>query len=345
MAEEIKVGIIGFGKMGKIRKDLIDNSSSLQLQAVCDPHPETNENSLDCPFFSDYHELLERDIDAVFIATPNKYTPNIVIDSLKKKKHVFCEKPPGRSIDDVKRIIAVEQSVPDRKLKFGFNHRYHDSIMEADAIVRSGRLGKILWIRGIYGKSGGVGFEQQWRSNPTIAGGGILLDQGIHMIDLCRMFCGDFDEVKSLVTNSHWNLDVENDAFALLRNKKNQIAMIHSSSTQWKHKFSLEISLDEGYINLYGILSSTRSYGQGEQLVYAKKQFEDESFAIGNPQENVTYFSHDRSWEREVEDFVRCIKEDRAVQTGSSHDALKAMELVNQIYNADQKWKKVKAIS
>ena len=133
-------------------------------------------------------------------------------------------------------------------------------------------------------------------------------------------------------------LDVENDVFAILRNKKNQIAMLHSSSTQWKHTFSLEISLEKGYVNLYGILSSTRSYGQGERLVTARKQFENVSFALGNPQENLTYFSQDKSWEREIGDFVDCIKNDKKITVGSSKDALKTMELVYKIYSADSKW-------
>lgn len=334
--KKIKVGIIGFGKMGKIRKKVIENNPNFLLEGICDtsaPSADLSET-----FFTDYLELLKQDLDAVFVCTPNKYSPNIVISALNQKKHVFCEKPPGRTVEDIKNIIKNEKKNNGLKLKFGFNHRYHDSVIEAKSIIDSGRLGKILWMRGIYGKSGGNNFDKIWRSNRGISGGGILLDQGIHMVDLFRMFCGEFQEVKSFVTNFPRNLKVENDAFAILRNNKNQMVMLHSSSTQWKHKFSLEISLEEGYINLYGILSSTRSYGQGERLVTARKQFEDESYAFGNPQENVTYFNQDKSWEREIDDFVNCIKNNKKITVGSSFDALKSMELVHQIYNADSKW-------
>ena len=337
MSKKIKTGIIGFGKIGKIRKKIIENNPNLSLEGICDPVHSVKDD-VKCKFFKNYRDLLNLDIDAVFVCTPNKFTPELVVSALNSKKHVFCEKPPGRSIDDVHNIIKAEKDNNELKLKFGFNHRYHDNVMEAKSIIDSGRSGKILWMRGVYGKSGGIGFEKMWRSNRDVAGGGILLDQGIHMVDLFRTFCGEFQEVKSFVSNSYWNLDVENDAFAILRNKKNQIAMLHSSSTQWKHTFSLEISLEEGYVNLYGILSSTRSYGQGERLVTAKKQFENESSAVGNPQESVAYFSQDRSWEREVEDFVDCIKNDKKVTVGSSKDALKTMELVYKIYNADSKW-------
>lgn len=337
----MKVGIIGFGKMGKIRMNVINNQPDLSLEGICDIVPPEQNKSRNCEFYENYHDLLKTDIDAVFVSTPNKFTPEIVISALNNKKHVFCEKPPGRNLNDIRAIIKAEQRNKGLKLKFGFNHRYHGAVMEAKSIVESGRLGRILWMRGIYGKSGGVDFEKQWRSNKEIAGGGILLDQGIHMIDLFRLFCGDFLEVKSFVTNSYWNIDMEDNAFAILRNEKNQVAMFHSSSTQWKHTFSLEIFLEEGYVIISGILSSTRSYGHGERLITARKQFENESSAMGNPHEELTYFDQDRSWELEVEDFVDCIKNNKKAIIGSSEDALKAMELVYKIYNADTKWGKL----
>ena len=344
MNKMIKTGIIGFGKVGRLRKEIIEKNQNLSLDAICDPNLSKNKINISCKFFQSYEDLLKLDIDAVFVCTPNKFTPDIVVSALNSNKHVFCEKPPGKNPKDVKKILEAEKRNKGLKLKFGFNHRYHDNVLEAKSIVDSGRIGKILWMRGVYGKSGGVKFKDIWRSKREIAGGGILLDQGIHMIDLFRMFCGDFQEVKSFVSNSHWELDVENDAFAILRNNKDQIAFLHSSSTQWKHTFSLEISLEKGYVNLYGILSSTRSYGQGERLVIARRQFEDEAFSEGNPQESVTYFNQDNSWQREVEDFVDCIKNDKKVTIGSSYDALKTMELVYKIYRADPKWfKKMKS--
>lgn len=338
MGKKLKVGIIGFGKMGKIRKSVIDNHPDLSLEGICDIVPLGQNEPINCEFYKNYQELLKTDIDAIFVCTPNKFTPEIVTSALNNKKHVFCEKPPGRSLGDIRSIIKAEQENKGLKLKFGLNHRYHGAVIEAKSIIESGRLGKILWMRGIYGKSGEVDFKKAWRGKIEVAGGGILLDQGIHMIDLFRLFCGDFQEVKSFVTRSYWNIDVEDNAFAILRNKMGQVAMLHSSSTQWKHAFSLEVFLEEGYVIISGILSSTRSYGQGERLIVAMKQLGDESFALGNPREQVVYFDKDRSWELEIEDFVECIKSDRKVTIGSSQDALKTMELVYRIYNADTQW-------
>ena len=162
-------------------------------------------------------------------------------------------------------------------------------------MVKSGRLGKILFLRGVYGKSGGEGFEKEWRNSKELCGGGILLDQGVHMLDLFRLFCGDFVEVKSMVSTHFWNIDVEDNVFAILRDTEGRTAMLHSSSTQWKHRFNLEIYMSEGYLSVNGILSSTRSYGD-ETVTVARKRF-DEGFATGKPREEIIYFDTDPSWE------------------------------------------------
>jgi predicted dehydrogenase len=338
MAEMIKVGIIGFGKIGRIRKGVIDSHPDLSLRAICDIMPPEQGELSGCEYFRDYQDLLKTDVEAVFVCTPNKFAPEIVIAALNNQKHVFCEKPPGRNPNDIRSIIRAEQANKGVKLKFGFNHRYHAAVMEAKSIIESHRLGRVIWMRGIYGKSGGADFEKEWRSDREIAGGGILLDQGIHMVDLFRLFCGDFQEVKSFVTSSYWHIDVEDNALAILRNEKGQLAMLHSSSTQWKHTFSLEISLERGYLIIHGILSSTRSYGPDERLIVAIKQPQNNSFTLGNPREEITYFNQDLSWELEVRDFVAWLKSDRPVTAGLSQDALKAMELVYRIYHADRKW-------
>jgi predicted dehydrogenase len=337
---KINVGIIGLGKVGLLRKDLIIKHPAFNLKSLCDVTKPAESVISGHQYFKNYQDLLASDVEAVFIATPNKFTPEIVIAALNQKKHVFCEKPPGMTVEDVDRIIAAEKKSEGCVLKFGFNHRYHGAVMEAKKIIDSKKFGKILWIRGVYGKSGGLNFEKEWRSHRDLAGGGILLDQGIHMLDLFRYFLGDFSEIKSFVTTAYWNVDVEDNAFALLRNKDGQIAFIHSSSTQWKHTFSLEIYLEGGYIAIFGILSSTRSYGQGERLIVAKKQFEEEAEAVGNPRESVKLFDRDRSWELEIEEFVNCIQKKSPVLQGNSVDALEVMRLVHAIYNNDPRGRK-----
>lgn len=306
------------------------------VELVCgaDPNPLAASDLLpQLRVFDHFSHLVSSDVDAVFVATPNRFTPDVVVAALDAGKHVFCEKPPGRTLDDIERIIQTERRHPGLKLKFGFNHRYHAGIQEAKRIADSGRLGRILWMRGIYGKSGGIDFEQSWRSSKELSGAGILLDQGIHMLDLFRFFCGEFVEAKSMVCTAYWNIEVEDNAFALLRAHDGRVAMLHSSSTQWKHRFNLDIYMSDGYLSVNGILSPTRSYGD-ESIFVARKQFDD-GFAAGKPREEAIYFDSDPSWELEVSDFIRHVLEDSHVTSGTSDDARKAMQLVFAIYKDD----------
>jgi predicted dehydrogenase len=284
---------------------------------------------------TDPESVIGSDVDIILVATPNRFTPTMIISALDAGKHVFSEKPPGRTLQDIEDIIAAEKRNPELKLKFGFNHRYHAGIQEAKRIIESGRLGRILWMRGVYGKCGGIGFEETWRSNKDLAGAGILLDQGIHMLDLFRYFSGDFTEVKSMVNTSYWNIDVEDNAFALLRDENSgRVAMLHSSSTQWHHKFSLEIYLSDGILSVNGILSSTRSYGD-ETISVSRRQFDD-GFDTGKPQSETVFFDEDPSWELEIADFMDKVLNDKPVDSGTSDDALKVMKLVFAIYENDQ---------
>ena len=327
----LKVGIVGMGRVGNRRAGCVKNHPQLELAATCDVDPSRAEQCPGTKFSTDYRDLVRDDLDILFVCAYNNVAPNVVVSGLHSGKHVFCEKPPGRCVGDVQRMVAVEKANPRLKLKFGFNHRYHHSVMEAGRMIASGQFGKVLWLRGVYGKCGGIQFENEWRNDRNIAGGGILLDQGIHMLDLCRVFCGDFTEVKSLVTSSYWKTPLEDNAFVIMANEAGQVAQIHSSATHWKHQFALDICLEDGYINLQGILSSSRSYGD-ETLTFARKQFEDTSRAFGRPREETIYFDTDDSWALEIDDFVDAIRTDRPITSGNSQDSLRVMQLIEQIY-------------
>ena len=331
----LRVGIVGMGKMGKIRAEVVCSHPDLKLCAVCDIDSNIKKHYPEVMFYKDYNNLIESNVDIVMVCTYNGVAPEIVIKALNQGKHVFCEKPPGRSVEDVEKIIEAERSNPGMKLKFGFNHRYHYAIMETKSMVDSRRFGDILWMRGVYGKCGGIQFENSWRNSSNIAGGGILLDQGIHMVDLFRYLSGEFTDIQSIVTTSFWNITVEDNAFVLLSNERNQVAMLHSSATQWKHRFSLEICLQGGYININGLLSTTRSYGD-ESLTFARRQFEDETYAFGKPREETIYFDRDDSWALEIADFATAIQEETPIHSGNSYDALRVMQLVEQIYNVSR---------
>ena len=210
---------------------------------------------------SDYRALLGEALDVLFVCLPNYLAPEVTMAGLERGLHVFCEKPPGRTVADIASVIECERRHPGLKLMYGFNHRYHDSVRDALKLIQSGELGKVINLRGVYGKSKMIRFDSDWRTVRAMSGGGILLDQGIHMVDMMRLFAGEFTEIHSFVSNDYWHHDVEDNAYALMRTADGVVAMLHSSATQWRHRFHLDITLARGMISLAGILSSTKSYG------------------------------------------------------------------------------------
>ncbi len=327
----LHIGIVGLGKQGGIRARTVRENEDTVLVCGADPHPPTGFH--DISVYPTHQEVLESDVDAVFVCTPNRFTSDIVAAALDAGKHVLCEKPPGRTVQEIERIVDAERRNSGRVLKFGFNHRYHFGVMEAKKIVDDGKYGRVLWMRGIYGKAESGSYPAAWRQDPVMVGGGILLDQGIHMLDLFRHFGGEFSEIKSMCTTMSPASPLEDNAFALLRNH-DCVAMLHSSSTQWKHRFTLEIFMEDGYVIVDGMPSTTRSY-RDEWLIESRR---GKGFAVGNPPEQATFCNTDPSWELELAEFVDCIRTGRPVRHGTSHDAHETMRLVFGIYDADEEF-------
>ena len=326
----LKIGISGFGKIGQIRANEIFKNKNTILKAIFDINKPSNIDD-EIVFCTSFDELLTQDIDAVFICTFNNVLAEYTTKALKAGKHVFCEKPPARTSKELESVIETEKNT-DLILKYGFNHRYHYSVIEAKKIIDSGNMGKLLWLRGVYGKAGSIDYHKNWRNYREYSGGGILIDQGIHMLDLMRYFSKqDFKHINSFVTTSYWNIEAEDNAFAIMQSDQKVTAMIHSSATQWKHKFLLEMCFEEGYINLDGILSGTRSYAP-EKLVLGKREFEDITFAMGKPKETITWFENDDSWKLEIDEFVNAILGKTTIKNGTSEDAFETLRLVERIY-------------
>lgn len=334
--KKLRVGIAGYGVVGKRRRSFIDLNPSLATVAVSDISFRQKGTAEDgVKFFSTYQELFCEDLDVLFVSLPNYLAAEATMAGLTRGLHVFCEKPPGRTVQDILDVIAVEKKNPRLKLKYGFNHRYHESVKEAKRIIESRQYGEIINIRGVYGKSSIVPFDKGWRAERRYSGGGILLDQGIHMLDMIRYFAGDFEEVKSFVSNGYWHHDVEDNAYAIMRNAQGCIAMLHSTATQWQHKFRLEITLREALLELSGILSGTKSYGAERLKIIPKK----DGSSVGSFNEITNSYLDDLSWQSEIDEFADIILNDRAVENGNSADALKVMELLYRIYWADHTWR------
>lgn len=326
----LNFGILGHGKMGKIREEELAKFTNCNLVAIFDPNQKSGPLHVETA-----DQILEnKNIDAIFICTPNKYNKEFTIKGLHCAKHVFCEKPPAFTSDDIKEIMQVEKR-SGKKLMYGLNHRHHESIISMTKMIKSGEFGNILWLRGRYGKSVDQSFYNNWRSKREECGGGILFDQGIHMLDLFLNFADNFDSVKAFVSNLYWKMEIEDNVFAILKNSQTGVqASLHSTMTQWRHLFSLEIFLEKGYLVLNGLRTSSNTYG--EEILSIAKNRSTAPAATWEDEERITYHS-DSSWNTEVGHFISAIRNNSEISIGNSQDALKLMTLIEKIYEDGKK--------
>ena len=331
MHRKLRTSIIGMGRMGRQRYFDSTAHGGFEIVSVCD---NTADLGGYCEkTYDDWEKCLyDSKPDAVFVCTYNAFIPKIVCGALKRNIHVFAEKPPGKSLSDA---LAMKEALKNStaNLKFGFNHRFHSSVIEAKALIESGLLGDVICARGIYGKAGNLSYEQEWRNDSALSGGGILLDQGIHMLDLLYYFLGEFSSAKSYINILGWNnLQVEDNAFVIFQTKKGGVASLHSSATQWKHKFNLELICEYGGIILDGIITSTKSYGE-ETITYYKKDLAAISGKLGRPAEHTMCFTNDKSFKLEIDEFYNSIMTGDPLPNGTIDDAVFIMKTLEDIYN------------
>ncbi len=324
----MRVGLIGCGLIGCRRAKIVHQSRNDKLIAAADTDEakvKSLSQELGCRATIHWEEVVaDKDIEAVIISTPNKFLAPITLAALQNGKHVLCEKPMGRNYEEAMQMEEAARS-SGKILKIGFNHRYHPAVKKAYELSIKGEIGSLFLIRCVYGHGGRPGYEKEWRGNFDISGGGELLDQGVHLIDLCQWFMGDFTEVMGLTSTFFWNLEVEDNAFAILRTSSGQTASLHSSWTQWKNSFLFEIFGREGYLKIEGL---GKSYG-AERLILGKRRPES-----GPPNESVFNFPEvDISWEEEWGDFRN------SIQTGnmplsSAEESVKVMKIIDSIYRS-----------
>ena len=329
----VNVGIIGYGKMGKIRADAL-SAKGARICAVYDAYPEGSPDAGTAVHVDTPDQIIEDpQIDAVVICLPNHLNKPTTEQALRAGKHVFCEKPPAFTADEVRSIMEVEKQ-SGKVLMYGFNHRHHDAVIKMKEIMDSGTYGRILWMRGRYGKSVDSDYLQTWRADKDKAGGGILIDQGIHMLDLFLHLGGGFDTVHAFVSSLFWQIEgVEDNVFAIMKNSQTGLAAsLHSTMTQWRHLFSLEVFLESGYMVLNGLKTSSGTYGD-EELTVARNRTKAPAATWDDEERFI--FHVDNSWEKEAEHFLSAITENTPVTLGSSQDALAVMSLIDEIYDHD----------
>lgn len=325
----IGVGIVGYGKMGRTRAQAISELGRAEVVSIFDSNP-TSVPEARLLAASPEAVFENPAVAAVFICTPNHLNKPLTIAALRAGKHAFCEKPPAFTAAEVEEIRAVEKE-SGRCLMYGFNHRHHESICRMKEIAESGEMGRILWMRGRYGKEVDKTFFDGWRAKRELAGGGILLDQGIHMLDLFLYLGGGFDEAQGMVSNLFWKIEgIEDNVFANFRSSRTGIcASLHSTMTQWRYLFSLEVFLEQGALVLNGLKTSSGAYGDEDLSIKHNRATHRGTF---DKEERLIYHT-DTSWASEVAHFFDAIESGQPVTQGTSQDALNVMKLIDRIYS------------
>jgi predicted dehydrogenase len=262
------------------------------------------------------------EVGVVIVATTNDALATVTLEAVRAGKHVLVEKPAARCVKELAPIIEAARGTRAR-VRVGFNHRYHPALRKAVGLVRDGALGELMFLRGRYGHGGRIGYDKEWRADPAMSGGGELIDQGVHMIDLARCFLGEFEHVSGFAHTYYWDMPVDDNGFMLLRTSDQRIAFLHVSCTEWKNLFSMEIYGRNGKLQVDGLGGS---YGV-ERLTHYRMLPE-----MGPPETTAwEYPMGDRSWALEFEEFVEDIRLGREPSAGLA-DANSALQVVEKIY-------------
>jgi len=327
----VRVGIVGCGLVGRKRASVLGDHQLVRCadvdlaraEALAAEHPGALPTSEPRMIFED------GSIGAVIVATPHHMLASSTLQAVQAGKHVLVEKPGGRSTAELRPVDAAAARC-GVIVKVGFNHRFHPALQRAHEIFESGGISDLMYIRGRYGHGGRLGYEREWRADPHLSGGGELLDQGSHLIDLSRWFAGEIAEVAGHVATFFWPMSVEDNAFACLKTAGGVVAWLHASWTEWKNIFSFEIFGRTGKLQIDGLGGS---YGT-ERLTHYRMSPE-----MGPPAMTTWEFpGEDRSWNHEFENFVACTEGKTAGSSCASlADALSGLQIVEELYRLSKR--------
>jgi predicted dehydrogenase len=322
------VAIVGCGLIGQRRAKLL---GAHRLAVVVDADPEKAQALAGLQpgavALTDWRAAVARtDVDAVLVSTPHHLLAPVAIAAAEAGKHVLIEKPGARNAAELAPLVEAARRTKV-VVKVGFNHRFHPAFRKAREYVDAGAIGELMFARARYGHGGRVGYDKEWRADPHISGGGELLDQGMHLIDLSRWFLGDFVRVEGFTHTYFWDMPVDDNSFMALRTSRQQMAWLHVSWTEWKNTFSFELYGKTGKLHVEGLGAS---YGT-ERLSYYRMSPE-----MGPPETVIhEYPGADQSWALDFADFVRSV-ETGMEPCGGLDDAFKALQVVDAIYGTSK---------
>jgi predicted dehydrogenase len=319
----MRIGIVGCGLIGQKRAAAIGNDT---IAVVCDNDFE-RARLLGARFgaeaVDDWSKVTGSNVDAVIVATRHDVLAPIALAAVESGKHVLVEKPAARSLRE---LLPVREAARRRgvSVKAGYNHRFHPGLKKAKEMVDAGTLGPLYYIRARYGHGGRVGYESEWRCHPAISGGGELIDQGTHLIDLSRWFLGDLSLDYAAMPTYFWPINVEDNCFLALRGEQGKMAWLHATWTEWKNTFSFEITGRDGKLTIDGLGGS---YGN-ERLTFHKMLPQ-----MGPPDMTIwEYPSSDASWANELAEF-KAGHAGKLASIADIDDACAVLRLIEAAYN------------
>jgi predicted dehydrogenase len=319
----MRVIVIGCGGVGRRRASLVAADPNAQLVAVVDLDPDRAAQTsaeLGCLGLTDAGEAVQRDdVDAVVVSTSNDQHTPLGVAALRAGKHVLVEKPLARNPDEAAELVAAARAT-GRVLQTGFNHRFYPSIKKARQLVAEGAIGEPILCRCRYGHGGRTTFPQEWFANKALSGGGTFLDNGVHALDLFRVFLGDFAEATGFVGNLVYEVQpCEDNGMGVFRTGGGKLAMLHSSWTQWEINFAFEIYGQQGWLNA----------ASSEQLTLGGRIPQ-----IGRPPtQSWAWPGGDSSWADDSAEFAAAVREGREPDA-NGEAGLKAVQMAYAVYEA-----------
>jgi predicted dehydrogenase len=335
----VKFGLIGAGNIGALRAAAVAKSSGNAVTAVFDLDEGRARAAAPKAAYSPSPEaMFDTDVDAVIISTPPQFHEALALAAVAKGKHVLVEKPMAATVEACRNMVAAAESA-GRLLTVGFNHRYFEALQVLRDVVQDGTIGKLSHVRAYAGHMGLQEFKAPWMYDAEIMGGGALMDNGIHILDLCRYVMGDFREVYGHALNGTWNLGgAEDNAMALFKNEAGVVCSLHASWTEWKgYRFHVEAYGDKGMARAYyaPMMSTviTMDKPGGERTI--KRDFYPRNIVLEKLQgwQSTTV----RALAAELDDFVAVAAGKAGTgRIATGRDGIRSIEVGKAVYSASK---------
>ena len=314
-------GIMGRRRVAALAPDRLRACYDLNAEAARELANETG--AIPCASFD---ELLEQRPDVVLIATSHDALAELASRALASGAHVLVEKPGARTVDELE-LVGEQARSASRLVQVGFNHRFHPGIARAAEEALSGAHGEIMFVRGRYGHGGRQGYENEWRMRPEISGGGELMDQGMHLLDLSHWLLGPLPLHSALVRTNFWDVAVEDNAVLILgepSDSRGPWSTFHVSWSEWKNDFALEIYCRRAKLQVTGLWGS---YGPQTLRIYRMRP------ELGPPDvEVLEYGEGDETWAAEWRHFRSAVLDGPEAATGNLDSARYALATIEQAY-------------